>query len=266
MTTPIIRDKQPGGNWVFDGKEIQGFELCKYIDIFDMLDKSYNKIKSKKYKTDISRNTDYSIINITDNLEVDNQDIFNINKKINICSTLFVENKNSINNNYRPDNCSGTWCFLLLKTNFTILDLNGKKISLGININYDYIDVDSTLRKIGARAANGHTVARDITLNADTGIDYLMQKFSVMNIKMLSYYNDINISDIKKTVSKRNEAALDINNIDDAYINKNGAISALLTLQTIDPKIKPAKLLRESLILSAKRNGEQYVSKISSRG
>ena len=97
MVTPIIRDKQPGENWVFDGKEIQELELCKYIDIFDMLDKSYSKIKSKKYKTDISRNIDYSIINITDNLEVNNQDIFNINKKINICSTLFVENKNSVN-------------------------------------------------------------------------------------------------------------------------------------------------------------------------
>lgn len=83
---------------------------------------------------------------------------------------------------------------------------------------------------------------------------------------MLSYYNAINILDIKKTISKRNAAALDANNIDDSYINKNGVISALLTLQTIDPKIKPAKLLRESLILAAKRNGEQYVSKFSNVG
>ena len=265
MTTPIIRDKQPGENWVFDGKEIQGLELCKYIDIFDMLDKSYNKIKSKKYKTNIVKDReDNIIVEITDILEVNNQDIFNINKKINIRSTLLIEDK--ANNDYDYQDRCGTWCFLLLKTNFTILDLNGKKISLGININYDYIDVDSTLIKIGARAANGHTVARNITPNADTGIDYLMQKFSVINMKALSYYNDINISDIKKTISKRNAAALDANNIDDNYINKNGAISALLTLQTIDPKIKPAKLLRESLILSAKRNGEQYVSKLSNRG
>ena len=265
MVTPVIRDKQPGENWVFDGKEIQELELCKYIDIFDMLDKSYSKIKSKKYRTNILKDReDNIIVEITDNLEVNNQDVFNINKKINIRSTLLIEDK--ANNDYDDQDSCGTWCFLLLKTNFTMLDLNGKKISLGININYDYIDVDSTLRKIGARAANGHTVARDITPNADTGIDYLMQKFSVMNIKMLSYYNAINILDIKKTISKRNAAALDANNIDDSYINKNGVISALLTLQTIDPKIKPAKLLRESLILAAKRNGEQYVSKFSNVG
>lgn len=265
MTTPIIRDKQPGENWVFDGKKIQELELCKYIDIFDMLDKSYSKIKSKKYKTNIVKDReDNIIVEITDILEVNNQDVFNINKKINIRSTLLIEDK--ANNDYDYQDSCGTWCFLLLKTNFTILDLNGKKISLGININYDYIDVDSTLIKIGARAANGHTVARNITPNADTGIDYLMQKFSVINMKVLSYYNDINISDIKKTISKRNAVALDANNIDDSYINKNGAISALLTLQTIDPKIKPAKLLRESLILAAKRNGEQYVSKLSNRG